>query len=261
MINEKRKIEKRIRKELQEQELEMNVLNREATLAMVEKECARAGKQDRNGFFKFFVRQMKYLSVPIWCLQGVILMLILLFLSYAYGEQMVESAKEFAILLCGSAILILLTMVPFIQRSVRYQMNAVEAATRFSSGRILAAKLLTIGLGDGVMILGLIIFNALCTSLSVPQIIVFLLVPFLILSSATLHLLRHVAADKYGTGCICVGLLFFLAVLLGGEVAPWIFAETGIIAWVITALAFGVFTTYQIRQLIKSSVIMELQIG
>ena len=251
---------RRMQKALHEQNQIIDESRMNLTLTMAEKELSKVQKRQRIGFIEFFVRQIKYLSVPIWCVQGIILFLIVSVLGYAYGELTVASEKQLAVLLCSCVILILLTTIPVIERSIRYQMNTVEAATRFSVKRILAAKLLAIGLGDSAMIAGVMLFTIYQTSLPILQAVSFLMLPFLVLSSVALYLIGHMSVEKYTVGCICACVILFLVVLLSGEIYPWIFEEAFMAGWIMICLALGVFSFSQIRYIMNHSAIAELQI-
>ncbi len=230
------------------------------TLTKAEMELSKRKKRDRIGFLEFFIRQIKYLSVPIWCLQGILLFFLLSTLGYLYGALAMTSEKQLAVLLCSCVILILLTTIPVIERSIRYQMNMVEAATKFSIKSILAAKLLTIGLGDGAMIVAVMLFTVKQTSLSILQAITYLMVPFLLLSSVALYLIGHVAVEKYVKGCVTASMILFLVVFLLGENSPWILKEAFITERVVFCLVLCVVLLKQIQYIRNHSSIAELQI-
>lgn len=251
---------KRIQEAFHEQNQIIDDSRMKLTLTMAEKELSKVQERKRIGFIEFFVRQIKYLSVPIWCVQGMVLLLIVSALGYAYGELTMKSEKQLAILLCSCVILILLTTIPVIKRSIQYQMNTVEAATRFSLKRILAAKLITIGLGDGAMIAGLMLITIYQTSLPIIQAVSFLMVPFLMLSSAALYLIGHMPLEKYAAGCICACAILFFVVLLSVEIYPWIFEEAFMSGWIIICFALGFFSFRQIRYIMNHSAIAELQL-
>ncbi len=254
------KFQRRMRTALHGENQIMEESRMKLTLTMAEIELSKIQKHKRIGSIEFFVRQIKYLSVPIWCAQGMILFLIVSVLGYVYGELTVTSEKQLAVLLCSCVILILLTTIPVMERSIRYQMNTVEAATRFSVKSILAAKLLTIGFGDSAMIAGLMLFTIYQTSLPILQAISFVMLPFLILSSVVLYLIGHRSVEKYATGCICACVILFLVVLLGGEIYPWIFEEAFMAEWILFCLALGAFSFHQIKYIMNHSAIVELQI-
>lgn len=251
---------RRMQEALHEQNQIIDDSRMKLILERSEKELSKVQKRQRIGLIEFFIRQIKYLSVPIWCVQGIILFLIVSVLGYVYGELTMTSEKQLAILLSSCVILILLTTIPVIKRSIQYQMSTVEAATRFSVKRILAAKLITIGLGDSAMIAGLMLFTIYQTSLPVIQAVSFLMVPFLILSSVALYLIGHMSVEKYAVGCICASAILFFVVLLSGEIYPGIFEEEFMAGWVIICLALGAFSFSQIRYIMNHSAFAELQI-
>lgn len=180
------------------------------TLMAAKLECAHTHHRHRIPFTAFLFRQVRYLFLPLWVLQGTVL-LVLIGMHGAYYQNMgYVNEGQIAVILCCSMILILFITIPFVMRSLWYRMYEIEAASRFSFGQLLMARLIAIGLGDLIMCIGIFVFTIVQTSLSVVHIILYLSFPFLVLSSAALGILKRFPISKYAAGCICAGAALFV---------------------------------------------------
>ena len=88
----------------------------------------------------------------------------------------------------------------------------VEAAARFSSVRLLMARLIIIGIGDATLLSGILLTAAVKTALLPSSSVVSVAFPFLLASSGCLYLLGHVCPRQFLAGSM--GLCGFLLMVL-----------------------------------------------
>lgn len=197
-----------LRRALQQDGILADKKHFEQTLMLARKEACRIQERKRITFTRFFMAQIKHIGLKIWTAQLLLLSAAHILLSNLYRE---EKPHRINTLLFCLPVFVLMTALPFIYRSVRYQMQEVESASRFSSVKLLAAKLAMIGAGD-LLMLGGIFFAALWqTSLPAAGIFVSLCLPFLLACSGCLFMLGHLNARHFFAGS--VGLCSFLILL------------------------------------------------
>lgn len=198
--------------------------------------------RERIGFGGFLLRQVRFSGLKIWLLQGVLLCLLRMVLSFTYGSLRAVNREKIPLLLCYISVLIVMTAVPFLWRSLRYRMFETEIATRMSIGRLTGAWLLLAGLGDAVVLSFVFWYTVRSTAISRSGAVLYLLVPFLLAAAGLCYLLGHVKPERFCAGCagMCVALL--LLFLAAGEYCPIVFQQNFSLGWggiCLCLLAFG----------------------
>lgn len=254
-------LEKQLKSAMQKQINEKNDNHLQETLKKAEAALSSRENFKKIGFWEFLLRQIKFLFLPIWLVQGVILLVLIGSLYSAYGERVIVNGRDIAVLLSSSSILVILTAVPLINRSIQYRMNEIEAATRFSISRLLLAKLLMIGIGDSVMLLGLFLVTIFRTSIGVYSTIMYLLLPFLLMSCVVLYLLGHVRMEQFTWKCLVAGAITFILVSIIGKLCPWFYEQAFTCVGLGICLILVVVCVHQIHHIMNKTVISELQIS
>ena len=205
-------LEKKLKRALHQPYTIANEKHFENTILLVKEEACQKKKRERISFSRFLIMQTKYIGWKIWSIQGIFLLFISYLLTCFYDYR--ESPQFVAKLLFCFSILLFMTALPFIYRSVHYQMQEIEAATRFSSVKLLMAKLIIIGIGDVFMMSGIFFTTIVKTSLQADCIILYLCFPFLLVSSGCLFMLGHFTPKHFLTGSI--GLCLFFMIIIPG---------------------------------------------
>lgn len=174
---------------------------------------------------------MKHSGIRIWLAQAGILSCIGMMLLRIYGVFYLSTPRHISMLLCGLAVFIFMTALPVFYRSFRYKMQEIEAAAKLSVSRLFLAEMITIAIGDAVMlgtVIGITVFKA---SYSISSALLYLVVPFLVMWCVVFRLLKHVNMEKmvvYGS-VICLAVLFLIG--LTGKVYPVCFEKTFSAGW------------------------------
>lgn len=254
-----KKLKNQITRSLRTSTVPMNNIHLQKTKELVGEQFTIRSRKEPMRFGTFLLLQVKHLAWKIWFVQGVILAILCGGFLTVFGEFILYSPRQIALLLCCVAMLVFMTAVPFIQRSIQYQMHEIESATKFSTVKLLVAKLLIIGIGDGIMLMSLFYFVIFHSSLAGSSVILYLLLPFLVISSGCLYLLGHVSADKftpYSSG-LCISL--FLVIVAINRFYPSVLEQTFSLRWMCVCIGLVVFCSYQIRYLIVHSSYTEMQ--
>ena len=174
--------EKELRRALQQPCTIVRENHFEETILLVKEEARRKKKRERFSFLRFLIMQGKYIGWKIWGVQGMVLLIISYLLTCFYHYRV--SPPFVAKLMFYLSVLVFMTALPFIYRSVRYQMQEIEAATRFSSVKLLMARLIIIFIGDVFMMSGIFFTTIIKTSLQADSILLYLCFPFLLVTAA-----------------------------------------------------------------------------
>lgn len=209
----------------------------------------------RIGFMEFLRRQIRFIYCRIWLVQACMLMFLCTFLEVPvhvlYMRDTGSMTRYTAFLLCCMSVLVLFLAVPFLYRSIHYTMHELELTTRFSSVRLLAARMLAIGAGNVILLLGLLIFTVIRTSLRIDSVLLYLLLPYLAAACGLLYLLRHLPADKLQFGSAGLACILLLTFVLLKRFWPAFFVQRFSFGWGIVCLVLFLFCTKQMHELLR----------
>lgn len=254
------KLKRQLKASLHDIEKPVRQEHLELTKSLLAKERYQHDKRERLSFTRFLSMQIRFIGWKIWAMQGAMLIAVSFFLAASMGEYFLDNPRFVALLLCGLSILVIMTALPFIQRALHYRMNEIEAATYFSSVKLLMAKLLIIGIGDVSMLSCILCFVIFKTSLPTQSAILYLLLPFLLASCGLLYLLGHVPAKRFAAGSIVVCAVLIAAFILLAELYPFFFEQAFSIGWAAICIALVVYCVCQFRRIIARSSYAEMQL-
>lgn len=229
-----------------------------AVILLARREACRKTARERISFAYFLRKQIPLIGWRVWSLQFLLLLAACGVLSDL--SDFLKSPLHLAKLLFCLSIMVFMTALPPLYRSVRYRMQEIETAARFSLIRLLLARLIVIGIGDFAL-LGCMLFTALAkTSLSADTAVIYLCLPFLLACSGCLFMLGHFPPDRFLAG----SLLFCSALMLACAVLPGqyalLFHPSFSAARIVLCVLLSAFCAYQFRYIIKSSPYEEMQL-
>lgn len=228
--------------------------------SLAQKEGGRIPEQDRIPFSAFLSMQIRFIGWKIWAAQGGLLAAICGLFAACMGEYFLNIPRNAGLLLCCLSVLVFMTALPFIHRSFYYKMHEIEAATRFSSVKLLVAKLLIIGIGDASMLGGLLCVAVYSTPLPAKSALLYVLLPFLMASSGFLYLLGHIPATRFALGGVLTGLLPVLAFATLAKLYPAFYQQAFSLQWAAVCMALAVFCGFRLYQIIYRSAYVEMQL-
>ncbi len=251
--------EKELRRALQQPCTIVRENHFEETILLVKEEARRKKKRERFSFLRFLIMQGKYIGWKIWGVQGMVLLIISYLLTCFYHYRV--SPPFVAKLMFYLSVLVFMTALPFIYRSVRYQMQEIEAATRFSSVKLLMARLIIIFIGDVFMMSGIFFTTIIKTSLQADSILLYLCFPFLLVSSGCLFMLGHLTPKHFLTGSM--GLCLFFIIIISGLPGQYgaLFQQSFSVRWLAVCLLLISFCIKQFYYITHHSCYTEMQIA
>lgn len=229
------------------------------TITLVHKEALLRQEWERISFFYFLWKQIKFTGFKLWIGQGIFLFLLNRLLAGPY-ESLARPLNLVKVLFCLS-VLVIMTVLPFLYRSIRYQMQEIEAASRFSCAKLLLAKLIVIGIGDISVLGGIFLTTMVRTSLPADSAFLYLCFPFLLAGSGCLFLLGHLAPRQFLMGslsfCSVLALVFCM---IPGQYDFW-FQQSFSAAWMVICALLFICCVSQVHGILKDSAYTETQVA
>ena len=230
-----------------------------ATILLARKEVSQKQRRRRISFIHFLGKQLSFIGWKIWSIQGLFLLSV-----YGLYSDFVDylwTPLRLAKLLFCLSIAVFMTALPLLCRSVRYRMQEIETAARFSSVKLLLARLIVIGVGDITLLSGIFLFTLAKTSLPAGSAVFYLCFPFLLAGGGCLFMLGHFPPGKFlaGSFLFCSALILACSVL-SGQHAFWHLQAPPAAQFMICAL-LAAFCAGQLRYIIRTSSYEEMQLA
>ena len=226
---------------------------------LVQREMDGRTRRKRLSFRQFLSVQIRFIGWKVWAAQGGALLAICGTLSRLFGQEYWREPFMVARLLFCLAVLTVMAAPPFLYRSVRYKMQEVEAAARFSCAQQLLARLIIIGAGDGVLLGGMLLTAAATSGLRLGSAALSVSLPFLLASGVCIYLLGHVPLRHFLAGSM--GLCG--ALLTGALLARRQFSLSNVpmVGWIMICMLLAVFCIWQLHELLHRRDYAEMQVA
>ena len=228
-----------------------------ATGQLAGMEAARRAGRRRIGFWELARMQVRFLGWKLWAAQGLFLLTVWLLFPKAFFAAELRRPQAAAQWLVGLSVLTSMTAPPLLYRSIRFRMQETEAASYFSSVRLLLARLLIVIIGNTALLAGFVLLAVLNTALRIGSAAMAAALPFLLSGSIGLYLLGHASPRQFLWGSL--GSSAALLLVLESRRLRWLFFPTPLGGLVCGALLL--LCLWQLRQLLSSPVYAELQIA
>lgn len=231
----------------------------QAAILPAKREASQKQRRQRISFARFLGKQLPGIGWKLWSLQGLFFLSVNAFLSDA--AEYLRSPLRLAKLLFCLSVAVFMTALPLLYRSVRYRMQEIEAAARFSLGKLLLARLIAISIGDLFLLCGIFLVAVAKTSLSADITVIYLCFPFLLAGSGCLYMLGHLSPNRFLAGSLlfCTTLLLVFSFL--PEQCAVLFQPSFFAAQIVSCALLLAFCARQLRYLIKLSSYEELQLN
>ena len=202
-----------------EQRIEQTIRQARAIMRKVEY------TEENASFFEFFLSQFSFIRKRVWLIQFAIL---LFCASLLAGKR--EAASAIGVMSTLTP-LIFLTWTRELSRAFLYETAEVELSTRFTLRQVVISRITIIGLCDLLFVTLLGFLTARRFELEMPNIFMFLFVPFLITAFGCLFILNHFSIRFNGYGCAgWCGLVMIVFFYLSNW-EPGIYDATLMLVW------------------------------
>ncbi len=253
--------EKQLKHSLHQKQSDINPVHMEQVKMEVRKEIVIFQKRKHCSFVWFLGKQIKYIGWKLWGMQGLLLLMLNRAITNLSGQEFWESPRALAKLLSCLSVLIVMSSLPMIYRVVRYKMHEIEAATYFSSVKLLLAKLVVIGIGDVLLLSGMFVIAITKTTLYAGNATIYLCLPFLLAGSGCLYMLGHFSTKNFAIGSCILCTIVLMLCAFTPEQMNILLHQSMSVGWLAVFAVLIVFCIQQFEYLLKYSNYAELQIG
>lgn len=187
--------------------------------------------RQRISFGALVIKQLKFIALKIWLLQGMVLSALCAIFLYYYDKGVIRGNEYIPpkiLGLCGG--MIVMSAAPLLLRPTRYKMFELEQSTCFSSRGGISAQLLFIGIGDAGMLTVLVLL-AKHYRIAADGIFLFLIVPFLTAATACLMLWTRTPSSIFQKTGIPVCILSSVLVCEIAEKSRWSLSDMPLFIW------------------------------
>ena len=222
-----------------------------STLLLANRELQQKCQRPRISFREFLTLQIKYMGLPIWIVQGLLLLGICALLPSLLQYYLAHlTSRGIAALLCCFSTILAMHSISFAYRSSRYGMWEIETVSHFSLTRLLAAKILLSGMGNIILLGAVFTVISQNTSYNRARTLFYLLIPFLLAKYGSLLLQRHISMERLQVCFVwmCFGLPGVIFLL--SRYVPICFEQSLSPGWGGMCLILILACVYQLWQMI-----------
>lgn len=220
------------------------------TVELAKLEFKQTSIQYKMPFRELFVGQIKYISPYIWIVQALLLLLILFSLSLSTNG--IDDRQTIITILSVSAPIIALVAIPELAKSFSYNMWEIESTSKFNLQKLIAIRLIIVGVIDLSIITILIVTTSTFYEISFVNVVLYLLVPFNFANSIYLFLLRKFHGKRVVISCLIAGLIIVISLGSISMFNGW-YVLTSTFIWIIL-LAFSLCAlVHELIKLIKAT--------
>ena len=203
----------------------------------------------RAELWEFIAAQVHFIGRWVWLSQAAILLIF----SIIFSQCRIGTADMQSVFLLLSSVASLIAFVGFpeIMKSYSHNMEEIEACTRFSTRKLMGARMLILGVADLCSLTVILAVSAVGNTSLILRMILYLFVPFNVICSICLTMLEHIKNRNSGYYCgaicaVCV-VLFNRLSLVGNYYEA---AATGI--WGIFFCISIAYLTVEIFRVFRS---------
>lgn len=249
-------LEQQLKQALHQIPVPANNAHMQATILLSKREACLRQERTRITYFCFLKKQIRFIAWKVWAAQSMLLLIISILLSRFFNFSF--TPRQAIKLLACLSVLIFMTALPLLYRSVRYQMQEVETAARFSGVKLLLARLFIIGIGDICLLTAVFLATVIKTALPTDSIVFCLCFPFLLAGCGSLYMLGHFPPRRFFVGSLlyCAFLVAVFGIFPGQNA----FLSHPAARIALCCLFFAFFVQ-QLRYLMKVSSYEEMQLG
>ena len=216
-------------------------------------------QRERIRYPAFLLRQVRFIGVAVWMLQGFLLLCAFLLFGFAdVGTVSNFAPRHLPVLLGCFAVFIAMTSIPFIGRSIQYRMLEIEMATRISIPRLLLTRIFIICIGNVLLLTVSFLLVRTKAEFGTGSITLYLLLPYLIACCGCLFIQTYAHSGYQGfvSTAFCFSLISLIFVLY--KSTPVVYEQAFIGVWGGLCVLCGVTLIIGIYRLLDKATSLDL---
>ena len=185
----------------------------------------------RISFWALVGKQLKFIALKIWLLQGMVLSALCAFFLYFYDKGGIWGSEYIPpkiLGLCGG--IIAMSAAPLLLRPTRYKMLELERSTYFSNRGGILSQLLFIGMGDVGMLTVLVLLTKQY-HIAADGVFLFLVIPFLTAATACFMLWARTSPSVFQKTAIPACILSSFLICEVAEKSRWSLSNMPLFIW------------------------------
>lgn len=179
------------------------------TVNLAKTEFERTPIQYKMPFRELLMGQIKYISPYLWIVQAALLLIVLI--SLLLSPNGIDDRQTIITILSVASPIIALVAIPELAKSFSYNMWELESTSKFNLQKLIAIRLMIIGMIDLLIITIIVITTCTFYEVSFVNVVLYILVPFSLANSIYLFLLRKFQGKSVVFSCLIAGLIFAIA--------------------------------------------------
>ena len=165
--------------------------------------------RNKNKFRDLLLCQLKFCGIKMWTFELLIAIITSLILRNLLSDPYFMTTRKLVFFVVCFAIAVPMMLLPFLYRSIRYQMFEMESVSVFSIKTVLFSKFLLFFGGEVLLVASVLLVLWNTTSITFAELAGCILIPFLLANDGYLLLLKKIKSEK-----LCQSFLGFGIVLI-----------------------------------------------
>lgn len=181
-------------------------------------------RKERIGYGTFILRQLRYAWRGLWPVQAAVLIgAWCMFKWFMHGDIGYMTSRHLPVILGSISIVLVMSFIPFLQRSYHYKMYEIEMASLRSLPGMFGANLILTGLGDVTVIAVCVVLTSSEYTLPAGNALLYMVLPFLVSSGGCIRIFRKMKEELKTWVCEVYCMLLIAGMLLLYRGMPQVF--------------------------------------
>ena len=227
---------------------EKNVQRAEENVIQMAKLQLQKTYRNKNSFKDLLLCQIKFCGWKMWAFELLTAVAAGMLLRWTMTDKYFLTTRKLLFFAVCFVVFVPMMLLPFLYRSIRYQMFEVESTSVFSIKTVLFSKFLLFFGGEIGLISAVIVCLRFATMITFVEILEMILIPFLLANDGFLFLLEKMKSEK-----LCQSFLYYGIVLFAVIIA--LFLSKWQIRWImnapVTVTAISLLAIYGIYESVR----------
>ena len=207
--------------------------------------------RNKNSFKDLLLCQIKFCGFKMWAFELLTAVAAGMLLRWTMTDKYFLTTRKLMFFAACFVVFVPMMLLPFLYRSIRYQMFEVESTSVFSIKTVLFSKFLLFFGGEIGLISAVIICLRFTTMITFVEILGMVLIPFLLANDGFLFLLKKMKSEKLCQSFLYYGIALF-AVIVALFLSKWQIQWTMTAPVTVTAISllaiYGIYESIEVVQ-------------
>lgn len=170
--------------------------------------------RSKNKFCDLLLCQLKFCGIKMWTCELLLAIATSLLLKSLLSDPYFMTTRKLVFFIMSFAIAVPMMLLPFLYRSIRYQMFEMESASVFSIKAVLFSKFLLFFGGEVLLVTCVLLVLWNTTSITVTELAGCILIPFLLANDGFLLLLKKIKSEKLCQSFLGFGIALIIIIVV-----------------------------------------------